>query len=60
MRTFQEWYNSIPYNLKEHNQNNGKIYEINKILKKLEESEELKNKKPTVEEIKHWINTNQI
>ncbi|MGD1837909.1 MAG: hypothetical protein ACPKPY_07610 [Nitrososphaeraceae archaeon] len=61
VRTFPEWYNSIPEYIKKETRkkNNGKIYEINRILKKLEESD-LKDKKPTIEEIKYWIHTNQI
>lgn len=61
MRIFLEWYNSIPDNIKKDTTKNyDKIYEINKILKKLEESDEMKNQKPSIEELKNWIETKQI
>ncbi|MGD1836856.1 MAG: hypothetical protein ACPKPY_02205 [Nitrososphaeraceae archaeon] len=75
MRTFLEWYDSIPDYIKEDNEigkNNqettlsltmdDKIHEINCILKKLGESknDDIDDKKPTVEELKSWIKTNQL
>ena len=76
MRTFLEWYNSIPESIKEEidndnknkNENelivsstiNNKIYEINCILKKISESNNICDKKPTIEELKSWMQTNQL
>ncbi|MGD1835742.1 MAG: hypothetical protein ACPKQO_08465 [Nitrososphaeraceae archaeon] len=75
MRTFLEWYDSIPDYIKEDNNKIGKnqettlsltmddkIHEINCILKKLGESNanNIDDKKPTVEELKSWIKTNQL
>ena len=76
VRTFLEWYNSIPeyfkdeidnYN-REKNENeitvsptiNDKIYEVNCILKKIAESNNMCDKKPTIEELKSWMQTNQL
>ena len=79
MKTFLEWYDSIPgyvedgiekdYNKIHENQEisikktsttmNYKIYEINCILQKLSESD-LSDKKPTIKELKLWIQTNQL
>ncbi|MGD1834463.1 MAG: hypothetical protein ACPKQO_01935, partial [Nitrososphaeraceae archaeon] len=71
-----EWYNSIPEYIKEEidnenkeeNENeitvsstmNDKIYEINCILKKIVESNNMGDKKPTIEELKSWMQTNQL
>ena len=81
MRTFLEWYDSIPDYIKDDIEENkkigknqetssslsltmdDKIHEINCILKKLGESNDNNNiddKKPTVEELKSWIKTNQL
>ncbi|MGD1837840.1 MAG: hypothetical protein ACPKPY_07255 [Nitrososphaeraceae archaeon] len=76
MRTFLEWYHSIPDYIKEeiNNENkeeneneitvssimNDKIYEINCILKKITESNNMGDKKPTIEELKSWMQTNQL
>ena len=76
MRTFLEWYDSIPDYIKEDNKigknqetssslsltMDDKIHEINCILKKLVESNanNIDDKKPTVEELKSWIKTNQL
>ena len=60
MRTFLEWYNSIPDYIKKRNKTDDKIYEINYILKKIVKYEELDNKKPTIEELRNWVKTNQI
>ena len=76
VRTFLEWYNSIPEYIKEEIDNDNKekneneitisstmddkIYEINCILKKIVESNNMCDKKPTIEELKSWIQTNQL
>ncbi|MGD1836523.1 MAG: hypothetical protein ACPKPY_00510 [Nitrososphaeraceae archaeon] len=76
MRTFLEWYDSIPDYIKEDNKigknqettsslsltMDDKIHEINCILKKLVESNanNIDDKKPTVDELKSWIKTNQL
>ncbi|MGD1836774.1 MAG: hypothetical protein ACPKPY_01795 [Nitrososphaeraceae archaeon] len=60
MRTFLEWYNSVPEYIKKENKTNDKICEINYILKKIVKYEELDNKKPTIEELRNWVNTKQI
>ena len=60
MRTFLEWYNSIPDYIKKRNKTDDKIYEINYILKKIVKYEGLDNKKPTIEELRNWVKTNQI
>ena len=70
MRTFFQWWNAIPDNLKDkfvksqNNENNqiaDKTFQINEILKKFEATDEdMKNKKPTFEELKNWVETNQL
>ena len=71
VRTFLEWYHSIPEYIKEEidnenkeeNENeitvsstmNDKIYEINCILRKISESNNMGDKKPTIEELKSWM-----
>ena len=70
MRTFFQWWNALPDNLKdkfvkaqsnENNQISDKTYQINEILKKFEFTKDNINfKKPTLEELKNWIETNQL
>ena len=70
MRTFFQWWNALPDNLKdkfvkaqsnENNQISDKTYQINEILKKFEFTNDNMNfKKPTLEELKNWIETNQL
>ena len=70
MRTFFQWWNALPDNLKdkfvkaqsnENNQISDKTYQINEVLKKFEFTNDNMNfKKPTLEELKNWIETNQL
>jgi peptidoglycan hydrolase CwlO-like protein len=70
MRTFFQWWNALPDNLKdkfvkaqsnENNQISDKTYQINEVLKKFESTNDNMNfKKPTLEELKNWIETNQL
>jgi hypothetical protein len=70
MRTFFQWWNTLPDNLKdnfvkeqsnENNQISNKTSRINEVLKKFEFTDyDMNFKKPTIEELKNWIETNQL
>lgn len=70
MRTFFQWWNSLPDDLKdkfvklqsnENNQISNKTIRINEVLKKFEfANDDINDKKPTLEELKNWIETNQL
>jgi hypothetical protein len=70
MRTFFQWWNTLPDNVKdnfvkeqsnENNQISDKTSQINQVLKKFEFTNyDMNFKKPTIEELKNWIETNQL
>jgi hypothetical protein len=69
MRTFFQWWNALPDNLKdkfvkaqsnENNQISDKTSRINEVLKFKFINDDMNDKKPTVEELKNWIETNQL
>lgn len=70
MRTFFQWWNDLPDNLKdqfvkEQNKENNQILDktsrINDVLKKFEFiNDDMNYKKPSIEELKYWIETNQL
>jgi hypothetical protein len=70
MRTFFQWWNALPDNLKdqfvkeqsnENNQISDKTSRINVVLKKFEFiNDDMKYKKPSIVELKYWIETNQL
>ena len=70
MRTFFQWWNDLPDNLKdqfvkeqnnENNQISDKTSRINDVLKKFEFiNDDMNYKKPSIEELKYWIETNQL
>ena len=70
MRTFFQWWNALPDNLKdkfvkaqsnENNQISDKTSRINEVLKKFKFiNADMNDKKPTLEELKNWIETNQL
>ena len=70
MRTFFQWWNALPDNLKDqfvkeqNNENNqilDKTSRINDVLKKFEFiNDDMNYKKPSIEELKYWIETNQL
>ena len=60
-RSFHEWWNTIPIDLKktisiQNNNSNSLVQKINHILLQLPN----KDLKPSLEELQYWINTNQI
>jgi hypothetical protein len=66
VRTFSEWWNSIPDELKNeadfnfNNENSrNMVNSINYILLKADKSR-MNHIKPTIEELKYWIHTGQI
>jgi len=69
MRTFFQWWNALPDNLKdkfvkaqsnENNQILDKTSLINEVLKFKFINDDMNDKKPTLEELKNWIETNQL
>jgi len=70
MRTFFQWWNALPNNLKDQfvkfqsNENNqicDKTFRINEVLKKFEfVNDDTNYKKHTIEELRYWIDTNQL
>ena len=69
MRTFFQWWNALPDNLKdkfvkaqsnENNQISDKTSRINEVLKFKFINDDMNDKKPTHEELKNWIETNQL
>ncbi len=70
MRTFFQWWNALPVNLKdqfvklqskENNQIIDKTFRINEVLKKFEfVNDDVNYKKPTLEELRYWIETKQL
>jgi hypothetical protein len=69
MRTFFQWWNALPDNLKdkfvkaqsnENNQISDKTSRINEVLKFKFINDDMNDKKPTLEELKNWIETNQL
>lgn len=70
MRTFFQWWNALPDSLKdqfvkeqsdENNQILDKTSRINVVLKKFEFiKDDMKYKKPSITELKYWIETNQL
>lgn len=70
MRTFFQWWNDLPDNLKDqfvkeqNNENNqilDKTSRINDVLKKFEFiNDDMNYKKPSLKELKYWIETNQL
>jgi hypothetical protein len=70
MRTFFQWWNALPDGLKdkfikiqsnENNQILDKKTRINEVLKKFEfTNNDMNEQKPTREELKNWIETNQL
>lgn len=70
MRTFFQWWNALPDTLKdkfvkaqsnENNQISDKTSRINEVLKKFKFiNDDMNDKKPTLEELKNWIETNQL
>ena len=69
MRTFFQWWNALPDNLKdkfvkaqsnENNQISDKTARINEVLKFKFINDDMNDKKPTLEELKNWIETNQL
>ena len=70
MRTFFQWWNALPDSLKdqfdkeqsdENNQISDKTSRINVVLKKFEFiKDDMKYKKPSIAELKYWIETNQL
>jgi len=61
-RTFHEWWNTVPIDLRKtisiqnNNNSNSLVQKINHILLQLPN----KQLKPSLEELQYWINTNQI
>jgi hypothetical protein len=70
VRTFFQWWNALPDNLKEqfvkeqsneNNQISDKTSRINEVLKKFEFTNgDINYKKPSLKELKYWIETNQL